>query len=72
MRITPCEERRTVAVHADQAGPILVEYVDGATASPREDTDGWWIFGAPTGTLVRLWLRERPTGPPLHTEWVRI
>jgi hypothetical protein len=72
VRITAYEERRTVQVRLDQPGSILVEYVDGATASPQEDTDGCWTFGAETGTLVRLWLRERPTGPPLHTEWLRL
>jgi hypothetical protein len=72
VRITSCKVRRTVEVRVDQAGSILVEYVDGATASPREDTDRCWTFGALTGTLVRFWLRERPTGPSLHTEWVRI
>jgi hypothetical protein len=72
VRIMSCEERRSVEVRVDQVGSILVEYVDGATVSPGEDTDGCWTFGALTGSLVRFWLRERPTGPPLHTEWVRI
>jgi hypothetical protein len=63
---------RTVQVRADQRGSFRVEFLNGASASPRQLPEGDWVFDAVDGDLLRLWHQERSGSSPLHTEWLRI